>query len=70
MERLGDDEADDGVAEELEALVVADGRVRMLVEPRSVDEGAREQDRVAEREPQALGELGCGALRARRLPRP
>jgi len=40
VERLGDDEADDGVPEELEALVVTGCLVRVLMEPRAVDEGA------------------------------
>jgi hypothetical protein len=42
----------------------------VLVEPRAVDERARQQRGIAEREPEALGELSCGARRARRLPRP
>jgi hypothetical protein len=43
VERLGDHEADHGIAEELEALVVADRIVRMLVLPRAVDERAGQQ---------------------------
>jgi hypothetical protein len=70
MERLGDHEADDGVAEELEALVVAGGLVRMLVEPGPVDERAREQRRIVEGEPEPLGELERGSRRDVRLPRP
>jgi hypothetical protein len=69
VEGLGDDQADHGVAEELEALVVTGGLVGMLVEPRAVDEGAGEERRVAERQPEPLGELGRGPRRARRLPR-
>jgi len=70
MERLGDDEADDGVAEELEALVMAGGLVGMLVEPGPVDEGAREQRGVIEGEPEPLGELVRGTRRDLRFPRP
>lgn len=70
VQRLGDDEADDGVAEELEALVVAGGLVRMLVQPRSVDEGARKQRGVVEGEPEPLGELGRRTRRDPRFPRP
>jgi hypothetical protein len=69
VEDLGDHEADDGVAQELEALVVADGLAGMFVEPRAVDEGAGEERRVAEGEPEPLGELGRGTRRATRLPR-
>ena len=70
MERLGDHEIHHGVAEELEALVMAARLVGVLVEPRAVDEGAREEVRVAERQPESLGELGRGPRRDRRLPRP
>jgi hypothetical protein len=66
---LGDDEADNGVAEELEALVVAACLVRVLMEPGSVDEGAGQQRRVAEGEPESLGKLGRGSRQAGRLPR-
>jgi hypothetical protein len=70
VEGLRDHEADHRVAEELEALVVAGGLVGVLVEPRAVDEGAGEEGRVAEGQPEPLLELGRGPRRARRLPRP
>jgi hypothetical protein len=69
VESLRDHQADDGVAEELEALVMAARLVGVLVEPRAVDEGAREEVRVSERQPESLGELGSRARRARCLPR-
>ena len=50
VERLGDGQVDDGVAEELEALVVAARRVAVLVEPAGVDERLLEQVQVADRE--------------------
>jgi hypothetical protein len=70
VERLGDHEADDGVTEELEALVVARRLVGVLVEPRPVDQGAREQGGVVEGEPEPFGELGRGSRRDLRFPRP
>ena len=70
VERLGDDEADDGVAEELEALVVADRVVRVLVLPRAVDERAGQERRVAKPEPEPLSGLGRVTRRASGLPRP
>ena len=42
MEQVGHDEADDGIAEELEGLVVAAGRRGLLVGPAAVGEGAVE----------------------------
>jgi hypothetical protein len=69
VELLRDDQADDGVAEELEALVVAARRVRVLVEPRAVNEGAGKQGRVAKGEPEPFSELGRSTRRGRRLPR-
>jgi hypothetical protein len=51
---VGHDQAEDGVAEELEALV---GRPpRRLRAPRAVGEGARQQAVVVEAAVQALGE--------------
>jgi hypothetical protein len=70
VQGLRDHEADHRVAEELEALVVTEGLIGVLVEPRAVDERALEECGVAEREAQALGELSCGARRARRISRP
>ena len=52
VERLGDGQVDDGVAEELEALVVAGGGVGVLVLPAGVDERLLEQVEVADREPE------------------
>jgi hypothetical protein len=69
VQHLGDHEADDGVTEELEALVVADGLLGMLVQPRAVDEGTGKEPRVVEGEPEAPGELGRSSRRTRRLPR-
>ena len=54
VERLGDGQADDGVPEELQALVVAPGGIRVLVEPAAVDEGLLEQVPVADRQAQSL----------------
>jgi hypothetical protein len=70
VERLGDHEADYGVAEELEALVVAGGLVRVLVLPRAVDERAGQERRVAKPEPEPLSELGRLTRRESVLPRP
>jgi hypothetical protein len=70
VERLGDHQIHHGVAEELQALVVADLIVRVLVLPRPVDERAREERGVAKLEPEPLGGLGCLPRRASGLPRP
>jgi hypothetical protein len=70
VQRLGDDEAYHGVAEELEALIVADRIVGMLVLPRAVDEGAGQERRIAEPEPEPLSELGRLTRRENVLPRP
>ncbi len=56
VERLGDGEVDDGVTEELEALVVADGARRGARGARLVDERLLEQVEVADREPESLRE--------------
>ena len=50
VQRLGDGEADDGVAQELEPLVVAGRGVGMLVQPAAVDERLGQQVAVAGRE--------------------
>jgi hypothetical protein len=70
VKRLGDHEAHDGVAEELEALVLADRVVRMLVLPRAMDESAGQEGWVAEPEPEPLSELGRVTRREKVLPRP
>jgi hypothetical protein len=70
MERLGDDETHDSVSEELQALVVAGRLVRMLVEPRPVDEGALEESGLPERETEPCGQLASGPWRDPSLPRP
>jgi hypothetical protein len=70
VERLGDHQAHDGVAEELEALVVADRLVRVLVLPRPMDERARQERGVAKPEPEPLGGLGRVTRREGVLPRP
>jgi hypothetical protein len=70
VQGLRDHEADHRVAEELEALVVAERLVGVLVKPRAVDERARQERGVAEREAQARGELRCRARRSRRVSRP
>jgi hypothetical protein len=49
----------DGIAKELEALVVATRRVRMLMEVAAVDEGLVEEIGVAKLETKALRERGC-----------
>src|SRR5207237_5024633 len=59
----GDGEADDGVAEELQPLVVSARGLRMLVEVAAVDERLLEQVEVANREPEALREGGRPAHR-------
>jgi hypothetical protein len=46
-----------------------DRLVRMLVEPRAMDEGTRQQRRVAEGDPEPLGQLGTGSRQAGGLPR-
>ena len=51
IEGLRDGQVDHAVAEELEAFVVADRRVAMLVVPARVDEGLLQQVEVADREP-------------------
>ena len=56
MESLRDHQVHHGVAEELEALVVADLIVRVLVLPRPVDERARQERGVAKPEPEPLSE--------------
>jgi hypothetical protein len=70
MERLGDHQADDGVAEELEALVVTRDLVRVLVQPRAVDQRSGEETRLLEREPESVGQLGRQPRRDPGLPRP
>ena len=47
VQGLGDGEADDGVAEELEPLVVPGRGVRVLVQPAAVDERLGQQVAVA-----------------------
>ena len=69
VEGLGHAQADDGVTQELEPLVVAADSVRVLVEPAGMDEGLLEQVQVADRETQALGDRLTRAHRCRR-PRP
>jgi hypothetical protein len=54
VERVGDDETEDGVAEELEALVV--GQAAVLVGVRAVGEGAHQQ-RLVDLLPDHLGEV-------------
>ena len=65
VQRLGDREAHDGITEELEALVVAGGRVGMLVQPAAVDERLAQQVAVADGKPEALRQ---GVGRVHRAP--
>ena len=51
IEGLRDGQVDHAVAEELEALIVADRRVAMFVMPARVDEGLLQQVEVADGEP-------------------
>jgi hypothetical protein len=66
---LGDGQADDDVAEELEPLVVAAGLVRVLVEPAAVDERLLDEAEIPDREAEAFGDGGCGTHRSRRRSR-
>jgi hypothetical protein len=69
VELLADRQADDGVAEELEAFVLPGRPFRVLVQPGAMDEGALEERWVAERELETLRELEGGSRRAGRVPR-
>jgi hypothetical protein len=70
VEGLGDHEVHHGVAEKLEALVVADRIIRVLVLPRAVDERAGQERKVAKLEPEPLSGLGRVTPRESVLPRP
>ena len=65
VEGLGDGEADDGVAQELEALVVTGRGVGMLVQPAAVDERLGQQVAVVDGKPEALRQ---GVGRVHRAP--
>ena len=65
VERLGHGQAHDGVAEELEALVVARRGVGVLVQPAAVDERLPEQVAIADGKPEALRQ---GVGRVHRAP--
>ena len=54
VQGLGHGEADDGVAEELEALVVPGRGVGVLVQPAAVDQRLDEQVAIADGKPEAL----------------
>ena len=54
VQRLGDGQVDHGVTEELEALVVAERGVAVLVVPARVDERLLEQVEVADREAESV----------------
>jgi hypothetical protein len=56
VELLGDGQADHGVAEELEAFVVAGRFAGMLVQPRGVRQGLGDELAIPDREVQALDE--------------
>jgi hypothetical protein len=58
---LREREVDDGVAEELEALIVASGRVRMFVQPAGVDEGLLDKVGIADGEAQPVRKSGRGS---------
>ena len=74
-ERLADDQGDDGVTQELEALVVAGDGLAVLVQVTAVGQGLLEQVEVADRKPQACREpigrthQGAGGSPARRRAR-
>ena len=65
VQGLGDGEADDGVAEELEPLVVTGRGVRVLVQPAAVDERLGQQVAVVDGKPEALRQ---GVGRVHRAP--
>ncbi len=56
QKRLGNDQRDNRVAQELEALVGQAGR-RLLVDVAAVNQRLRQQREVVEAEPQALGQV-------------
>ena len=58
VERFGDDQADDGVAEELERLVVGDAAGDVLVRARSMRQGVLEQVAIGEAMADAALERG------------
>jgi hypothetical protein len=60
VERLRDDEVDERVPEELEALVVARSPVRVLMEPAAVNQRPGQVPRVGEWDAQSFGELARG----------
>ncbi len=66
IEGVRNGQAYDGVAQEFEALVVAGGQVPMLVQIAAVDQRLLQQIEITDREPQPLGESGCGAHQSSR----
>jgi hypothetical protein len=60
-EGLREGEIDNGVAQELEALVVTGGGVRVLVQPAGVDEGLLDQVGFADGEAQPFRKSGGGS---------
>jgi hypothetical protein len=70
VEGLRHDQAYNRVSQELQALVVANRLVRVLVKPGAVDESAGQERLVAEGNPEQLGQFGRGSRRAGGLPRP
>jgi hypothetical protein len=57
VKRLGDHQADEGIAEEFEALVVTRRALRVLMQPAAVDERPRQERGIRKRDPDPLGEL-------------
>jgi hypothetical protein len=59
-ERLRHDQGQDGVTKKLEALVVAETELGMLVGVAAVRERLAEARQIAERETEVLGKAACG----------
>jgi hypothetical protein len=59
-ERLRHDQGQDGITEELEALVVAEPELGMLVGVAAVRERLAEARQIAERETQVVGKAASG----------
>ena len=57
VQQASDDEADDGIAQELQALVVAIDGLGVLVEERAVHERLANGVRVAQMDPKSLGQI-------------
>jgi hypothetical protein len=62
-ERLRHDQRKNGITEELEAFVVAEPQLGMLVRIAAVRERLPEARQIAERETKVLGKEACGGIR-------